>query len=85
MQDCGLESCRCGLSLMRKARTSEHVCKCVSVRVCTSVLHALAQVCMVCIGPTVSSDKGGGFWEGMTVHRFIPGQVCVFVCECVCV
>ena len=55
--------------------------------VCTSVLHALAQACMVCMCPIVSSDRGGVHQiedEGMNVHRFIPGQVCVCVCVCVC-
>lgn len=50
-------------------------CECV----CVSVLHALAQVCMLCICPDVSPNRGGGFCEGMNVHRFILGQVCVCV------
>ena len=52
-----------------------YVCECVCV--CVSVLHTIAQVCMLCICPDVSPNRGGVFCEGMNVHRFILGQGCV--------
>lgn len=70
---CGLESCCCGLSLVRGAGPSERVYVCAG--------HAHRNKCVVCYGagghvcicPNVSSNHRGG----MCVHRFTPEQVCV--------